>query len=88
MIISLSHGRSIHLSCDTTGPYHRFVSDMYKTTSEELPPGTLFPTIIETISRKWKVLPQEGRKKYEDAFVIDREQRVAEELVGGGVIRT
>lgn len=61
---------------------------MYQSTALEMAPGTLFQFVVKEISRKWRELPKEGKKKYENAFLIDREQRAADKMVGGGVDRT
>lgn len=54
---------------------------MYKVAADEMPPGSAFPDIIKAVNTKWKELPREGKKKYENAALIDREQSSVGELV-------
>lgn len=59
-------------------PYYRYVKDVYQTIAQEMPLGTLHPDIVKEVARQWKDLPREGRRKYVDAFALDKQQRAAE----------
>lgn len=69
----------------SSGPYHLYIKDMYRQTASEMPAGTEFQAIVKAINLKWKELPLAERKKFENAYLIDREQQAVDESVGGDV---
>lgn len=59
---------------------------MYKQTASEMPAGTEFQTIVKAINLKWKELPLAERKKFENAYLMAREQQAVDGSVGGGIL--
>lgn len=58
----------------STGPYYRYIKNMFQATALDMPSGSPFPTIIKAIHQKWKELPAEDKKQYQDMCLIAQEQ--------------